>query len=175
MNPVRAHAILTDTQRGNKRMYRSVVESLAPGIGRRVPVIMEMPKLERHAAFAQLLAQPMAEDLGFNVLSQWLVQEHAPMLCDWLDALGIGHDEKGCAKSFPDCPPAEKIRAAADALLAKYEPELVTVYLTAFNEIDEVGWEPLAKLLAEDARLQLAAADPPEGVAKGTGEGSPET
>lgn len=155
MNPVRAHGILVDTQRGNKKLYRTVVESLAPGIGKRVPVIMELPKLERHAAFTQLLSQAMAEQLSFNILSQWLVQEHVPMLCAWLDALGIEHDAKGCANTFPECPPEAKLKAGLDALLKDNDPEVVSIYLITFNEIDEVQWEALTKLLEEDPRLQL--------------------
>lgn len=158
MNPVRAHGILVDTQRGNKKLYRKVVDSLAPGIGKRVPVVMEMPKLERHAAFAQLLAQPAAEQLSFNILSQWLVQEHAPMLCAWLDALDIAHDENGCANTFPASPPGDKLQRAVEKLCADFDEDLVTIYLTTFHEIDDVQWEPLEKILAEDERLSITPA-----------------
>jgi hypothetical protein len=40
-------------------------------------------------------------------------------------------------------------------LLAKYPPEVIAVYLNAFNEMNEVEWPNLKTMLESDKRLQL--------------------
>jgi len=51
------------------------------------------------------------------------------MLCDFLDSLGIKHDDNGTVDQIP---PAEKpaLENAVASLLAKYDPAIVAVYLT---------------------------------------------
>jgi hypothetical protein len=78
------------------------------------------------------------------------------MLCDFLDHLGIPHDENGTISEIPTAPSREKLEEAATALLAKHDPAVVTVYLHAFQALDDDGgWPTLDALLAEDPRLKL--------------------
>ena len=51
-----------------------------------------------------------------------------------------------------------KLKTAVDGLLAKYPPEVVAVYLHAFNDMNEVEWANLKSMLDSDARLQLGGA-----------------
>ena len=51
------------------------------------------------------------------------------MLVDFLDALGIAHEE-GVVEQLPPTMDDAKVRAAVDALLAKYPPEAVAVIST---------------------------------------------
>ena len=48
-----------------------------------------------------------------------------------------------------------KLRTAVDQVLAKFPPEVVAVYLNAFNEMNEVEWPNLKSMLETDKRLQL--------------------
>jgi hypothetical protein len=82
------------------------------------------------------------------------------MLCAWLDSLGIAHGDNGCADSFPPEPPATKLRAGVDTLLAKFDPVLVSIYLRSFNQIDETQWKALEEIIRTEPRLQLVAPAP---------------
>ena len=77
------------------------------------------------------------------------------MLCAWLDALGIAHGDNGCADSFPPEPDAALLKKGVDTLLAKFDPTVVSIYLRAFNCIDETHWAGLDELLTTDPRLVL--------------------
>jgi hypothetical protein len=158
ISPPRAHEILLCAQETNKKLYRTAVDVMAPGIGLRPHRVLEMPKVERHAAFSQMLAKPQLEALSFNLISHWLIENHSDLLGLWLDTLKIPHDGRGCANAFPPCPDEALLREGVKALLEKHEPELVSMYLNAFNEIDEVHWPKLAEILAQEPRLQPAAA-----------------
>jgi hypothetical protein len=49
------------------------------------------------------------------------------------------------------------LKVAVDALVAKYPPEAVAVYLHAFNDMNEASWANLKTMLESDPRLQLGA------------------
>jgi hypothetical protein len=155
--PQLANDILLSVQKANKKLYRTAVEVMAPRMGVRVPLLLEMPKSQRHATWIQILARPEMEVLSFNILSAWLIDTQRPMLCAWLDALGIEHGENGCADTFPPQPDAAVLKKGVDTLIEKFDPIIVGVYLRAFNQIDETRWSALDDILRSDARLQPKA------------------
>jgi len=159
--PALANEILLNVQKTNKKLYRTAVEVMAPRMGVRVPILLETPKAQRHAAWVRLLGRPELEMLSFNIFSAWLIETQRPMLCAWLDSLGIAHGENGCADHFPETPSAEQLKKGVDALLGAYDPTLVAVYLRCFNAIDETHWAALDEILRNDPRLALKAAVAP--------------
>jgi hypothetical protein len=156
--PVLANEILLSVQKSNKKLYRTAVEVMAPRMGVRVPILVEMPKTQRHATWIQILGRPEMEVLSFNLFSTWLIESQRPMLCAWLDALGIEHGDNGCADTFPSEPSAELLKKGVDTLLEKFDPQIVSVYLRCFNQIDETQWPKLEEILKSDPRLELKAA-----------------
>ena len=82
------------------------------------------------------------------------------MLCDFLDSLGIKHDDNGTVEQIPAQPEKAALDAAVGTLLGKYDPSIVAVYLHAFQALDETGWPLLNEIIAADPRLQLAAPAP---------------
>jgi len=159
--PQLANDILLAVQKGNKKLYRTAVEVMAPRMGVRVPTLLEMPKTQRHATWIQILGRPEMEVLSFNLFSAWLIETQTPMLCAWLDALGIEHGANGCADDFPPEPDAALLKKGVAVLLEKFDPQIVGVYLRAFNQIDETQWAALDEILSSEPRLQLK----PEAVA----------
>ena len=156
--PQLANDILLSVQKGNKKLYRTAVEVMAPRMGVRVPTLLEMPKAQRHATWIQILARPEMEVLSFNLLSAWLIESQRPMLCAWLDALGIEHGENGCADTFPPQPDAAALRKGVDLLLQQFDPQIGGVYLRTINQIDETRWTDLDEILRNEPRLQPKAA-----------------
>jgi hypothetical protein len=150
-----ANDILLAVQMGNKKLYRTAVEVMAPRMGIRVPILMEMPKAQRHATWIQILCRPEMEVLSFNILSTWLIETQRPMLCAWLDSLGIEHGENGCADNFPPQPEPAALKKGVDTLLERFDPQIVAVYLRTFNQIDETQWPALDEILRSEPRLQL--------------------
>jgi len=155
LSPQLANDILLAVQKGNKKLYRTALEVMAPRMGVRVPILIEMPKTQRHATWIQILGRPEMEVLSFNIVSTWLIDTQTPMLCAWLDSLGIAHGDNGCADAFPEQPDAALLKKGVDTLLGKFDPTVVSIYLRAFNCIDETHWPALDDLLTTDPRLVL--------------------
>ena len=160
LQPQLANDILLSVQKTNKKLYRTALEVMAPRMGIRVPTLIEMSKVQRHATWIQILARPEMEVLSFNILSTWLIETQRPMLCAWLDALGIEHAENGCADTFPPEPDAALFKKGVDVLLKQFDPVLVSVYLRCFNQA------VVRRLLGSDE--SQSPPEPPESLCWGT-------
>jgi hypothetical protein len=154
MSPALALDILTYAYETNKPLYRATLGAVAEARKLRPVFLERQPRPQRHAAMLATLARPSLDMVTANLIRTWLLKKHKQVLTDFLDALGIAHQE-GVVEDLPPAMDDAKIRAAVDALLAKHPPEVVAVYLNAFNEMNEVEWPSLKTMLESDPRLQL--------------------
>ncbi len=154
MSSKMAHQILEDTQTNNREVYRALVAAMAEAQKMRPVFIGRQPKERRHKNFIQILSRTGSEDHAGNLIRGWLFKEHKELLTDFLGKLGIEHDE-GMVDDLPDSIDDEALNTAVNLLLEKHDPELVAIYLTAFNASNENRWENLDTMLADDERLQF--------------------
>ena len=154
MSPALALDILTYIHETDKPLYRATLGAVAETRKLRPVFLERQPRPQRHATMLATLARPALDLVAGNLLRSWLLKKHKQMLADFLDALGIPHQE-GVVEELPQAMDDAKVRAAVDALLGKYPPEVVAVYLHAFSEMNKVGWPILKTMLESDPRLQL--------------------
>jgi hypothetical protein len=157
MSPALALEILTYAYDTDKPLYRATLSAVADARKLRPVFLERQPRPQRHATMLATLARPALDVVTANLIRTWLLKKHKQMLADFLDALGIPHQD-GVVEDLPPAMDDAKVRAAVDVLLAKYPPEAVAVYLHAFNEMNAVGWSNLKTMLETDPRLQLGAA-----------------
>lgn len=154
MSPTLAAEILTFAFEADKPTYKAALAAVAEA--RRVrPVFLErQPRPKREATMLTTLTRPALDTAAATLIRAWLLKKHKAMLVDFLNALGIPHED-GVVENLPEAIEDAKLNAAVDLLLGKYPQEVVAVYLNAFNDMNEVNWNNLATLLAQDKRLQL--------------------
>ena len=138
-----------------KNLLKVTIETLCKQRKLRPIFVERKPKTERFAWLQDALGRKQNEGVAAHLLQVWLVGAHTALLCDFLDGLGIAHDEHGTIEDLPPSPEKAKLAGVVDTLLAKYDPGVVVVYLHAFQATDEKGWNALEELLAEDPRLKL--------------------
>ncbi len=156
MSPALATEIFTFLQKEQKPVLKAAISGLANQRNLRAVFVERKPPNERFAWMQNALGRKISDSLGAHLLQAWLLGAQKPMLCDFLDAVGIKRDEDGTVENLPDSPPKVELSKAVDQLVAKYPAEAVAVYLHAFHDMDsEVSWEPLGEVLAEDERLKL--------------------
>jgi hypothetical protein len=156
MSPALALEILTYTHETDKPLYQAALCAVADARKLRPAYFKRQPRSQQHAMMVATLARPVMETVSGNLIRAWLLKKHKQMLIDFLDALGITHEE-GVVEQLPPTMDDAKVRTAVEALLAKHPPEAVAVYLHAFNEMNEVEWPNLKAMLDADPRLQLGA------------------
>ena len=139
-----------------KPLMKATIETLCKQRKLRPVFIERKPKPERFAWLQDALGRKQNEGVAAHLLQVWLVGAHGALLCDFLDGLGIAHDEHGTIEQVPPAPEKAKIAEVVDGLLARHDPGIVAVYLHAFQATNDNCWKTLDELLAEDARLKLA-------------------
>lgn len=144
----------------DKPLYKATIDSLAQQRKLRPVFVERKPRNERHVWMKEALGRKQNEGVAAHLLQIWLIGAHKQLLCDFLDALGIAHDENGTIEELPPAPPKDKLAGAIDTLLEKHNPTVVAVYMHAFQALDNDGWATLEELLHEDARLRLGSAEP---------------
>ncbi|MEO6969625.1 MAG: hypothetical protein ABI217_01875 [Chthoniobacterales bacterium] len=157
MSPALAAEILGYLQKTQTPVFKSVVQTLASQRNLRSVFVERKPPHERYAWIKNALSRKPADTLAAHLLQAWLLGAQKTMLCDFLDSLGIAHDEDGTVEQLPESPPKEKLSTVVTQLLGKYPAETLAVYLHAFHDMDSTAsWPPLGEVLAEDERLWLA-------------------
>lgn len=156
MPPERAADLFGYLHENEKNLYKATIETLARQRKLRPVFVERKPRPERFAWLQTALGRKTNEGVAAHMLQIWLVGKHSNLLCDFLDALGIPHDENGTVENLPSAPPRAKLGEAIDATLAKHPRDVVATYLHAFQATnDEGGWDTLQEFLDHDERLKL--------------------
>jgi hypothetical protein len=156
MSPALADEILGFTFESDKPAYKTTVAAVAQAKHVRPVFLERQPRDTRNAGIIAALARPNLEAAAGALLRVWLVKKQGAMLVDFMNALGIPH-ENGAVEDLPATMDDAKLKAGIEVLLGKYPHEAVAVYLNAFNAMNDAGWTNLKALLESDARLQLGA------------------
>ena len=146
--------IITHAYEADKPLYHATLSAVAEARKLRPVFFERQPRAQRHSAMLTTLAKPALEPITANLIRGFLLKKYKSMLVDFLDALGIAHKE-GVVEELPKSMDDAKLRAGVDVLVGKYPPEVVAVYLNAFNDMNEVEWPNLKTMLESDKRLQL--------------------
>lgn len=153
--PAVAAQLFAHLHEKEKPLYKATIDTLAKQRNLRPVFIERKPREERFAWLREMVSKKQNADVAAHLLQIWFVGAQSKLLCDFLDALGIAHDENGTIEELPEAPPKEALVKAIDECFAKHDPAVVAVYLNAFQALDDKGWQPLAELIEEDPRLRL--------------------
>jgi hypothetical protein len=149
--------ILEYNHQHDRSVYRAALDAVAQFRRVRTVFLERQPRTDQHAQMLATLTRPGLELAADTLLRNWLLKQHTGVLTDFLDALQIKH-EKGVVEDLPKTIADETLRTAVAKWLEKHRPEVVAVYLHAFNVMNAETWANLDVLLQEDARLCLGGA-----------------
>jgi hypothetical protein len=138
----------------DKEAYRAALVAIAEAKKVRPVFLERKPRVQRHADMVVQLGKPRLEAVASSLLRAWLVKSQNAMLVDFLNTLGVPH-ENGAVENLPPTIEDDKLKAAIEGLLAKYPHEKAAVYLLAFDQMNEAQWPLLKEMLEKDPRLQL--------------------
>lgn len=154
ISPELALRILGDTATDNKEVYEATLGAVAQ-VQRVRPVFLKrQPKASRHQLMLKSLVRPGFNEAASGLIRGWLLKHQLDMVKQFLDAIGIEHEE-GVVEDLPDSVTSEKLNTAVETLLNDHEKEIVILYLHAFHTMNDAGWDNLEELLANDERLQF--------------------
>jgi hypothetical protein len=154
MSPALANEIVAFAHESDKPVYRAALAAVAQAQHVRPVFLKRQPRPQQHSGIIANLARPGLEVAASGVIRVWLIKKYNAMLVDFLNSMGIPNKE-GVVDDLPSSMDDAKLKTAVESLLAKYLPEVVAVYLNAFNDMNEANWPNLKTLLESDKRLQV--------------------
>jgi hypothetical protein len=154
MSPDLANDILNFTYESDKPIYKAALNAVAQARHLRPVFFERQPRPSRHAAMIATLSRASLEAAAGGLIRAWLMKKHKALLVDFMNALEI-KNEDGVVEDLPASMDDAKLKSAIETLLAKYPPEVVAVYLNAFNDMNGANWANLKTILESDARLQV--------------------
>lgn len=147
MSDETAATVLADIRRESADMYRGALSTAAGTLRMRPQVLRQQPVPRQAASIRRVLTRVDQQELGAHLLIEWLTKTQKPMLTQFLDDLGIEHDDGTVKEEIGPEPEAAKLGAAVERLRTGFPPDLVRVYLSAFSAITAGGWERLPALI----------------------------
>lgn len=154
MSPSLGTDILTWAYEDEKPVYKATLKAVADARKVRTVFLQRQPRVERHVGMLDTLAKPRMEVAASTLLRTWLLKGKKQLLVDFLNALGIEHED-GVVDDLPESMEDARLKEAVEKVLEVYPQEVVAVYLNAFNGINETNWPALNTMLETDERLQL--------------------
>jgi hypothetical protein len=120
------------------------VAALATHMKFRTKSVIALP-LDRKAKY--LATFPAISDtIAARALVSYHLEHQRPMMAEFLDALGITHENGLISEEAVSAPEAERVRAAAAQLAEKYPAEDVSLYLSTLVSQDPDTWSALSEL-----------------------------
>jgi hypothetical protein len=147
MSDEAAATVLGDIKRESPEMYREAVGAAAGSLKMRPQVLRQQPAPRQAATIRRALAQVNQQDLGAHILIEWLTKCQKPMLGQFLDDLGIAHEDGMVKEGVGAEPEPEKLESAIARLRESFPAEYVRIYLSAFAVITADEWQRLPELI----------------------------
>ena len=113
------------------------------------PVYLQKQPFERRAehvrrALARVAANPMASE----ILAAYFLECRKPLLVEWLDTVGLAHEDGMLSADAPAQPKSKELAKAIDTFLAAGDDVDRPLLLRAFAAQDAIEWPDLETRLA---------------------------
>jgi hypothetical protein len=152
MSPERAFELLSKVQEKLPGVYTQAVGAACVTLKARPQFMMKQPKEKRAQFVRQALSRFAAAAIAEEVLAAYFLEVRRDLLTEWLDALGIEHENGVLKQDHPQEPARETIASAVAKFRGGEGAEDRQLLLEAFAAQSAVEWPAL------DAELGVEAA-----------------
>jgi len=147
LSPERAFLLLTKVQEKLPGVYTQAVGAACVTLKARPQFMMKQSKEKRAAFVRQALSRFAAAPIAEEVLAAYFLEVRRDLLTEWLDALGIEHENGVLKNDNPAEPPRATIEAAVGKFRSGADAEDRQLLLEAFAAQSAVEWPSLDAVL----------------------------
>ncbi len=116
------------------------------------PVYLKRQPFEKRAdAVRRALSRVAANDVASEVLAVYFLECRKELLVEWLDLLGLPHEDGALESDAPEAPADDALRAATDKFRAADSDPDRELLLRAFAAQQAIDWPSLDALLTPSA------------------------
>lgn len=151
MSPAQAGALLGELAKSAPAMYSQTLAAASVAMKARPAFLQRQSAEKRAAAVRRALARVSSNELAENVLAVYFLECRRELLIEWLDLLGIEHEEGTLKEDTPAEPASQVIRTAVEKFRANGDSGDREVLLAAFAAQTPIDWPGLDRLLGAES------------------------
>lgn len=133
---------------GAAPMYGQMVHAAAAAMKARPSSVSKLPAAKKAAAMRRALARVGADPLAEEMLAVYFLQVKKDLLTEWLDALGLAHEEGALKDDAPSEPDEAKLRGCVETFRKGEGTIDRELLLAAFAAQAAIDWPKLDALIA---------------------------
>jgi len=154
ISPERGLALMRALSEKSPAMFRQAVDAAALATRTRPVYLRRQPMEKRAEAVRRALSRVSANVVADELLAVYFLECRKPLLLEWLDTIGVEHEDGMLKEEAPSEPAQKKLRDAARAFCAKQQDPDRELLLRAFAAQEAIDWPELDAILgAESAAL----------------------
>ena len=158
MTPEQASLMMKNLSEKSPAMFSQAVDSAAVAIKARPVYMRKQPFEKKAAAVRRALARVAANPVADEILAVYFLECRKELLLEWLDLVGLAHEDGALEDDRPEQPDPGKLAEAVASYRAKDDDSERELLLGAFAAQQAVDWPTLDALIAE-ADAGAAAGD----------------
>jgi len=147
MEPDQSTAFVGALKQAAPGMYAQALATAAAAFKARPVYMARQPLPKQAASMRRALARVAANLVAEEMLAVYFLECKKKLVIEWLDALGIAHDEGTLTEDEPAQPPKKKLESAAKAFRGGDDPDR-ELLLAAFAAQEAIDWPDLDALIA---------------------------
>ena len=151
MSAERAAQMLKPLAQKAPAVFAQAVAVASAALKARPVYLLRQPFAKRAEAVRRALSRVASDPVASEVLAVYFLECRSKLLVEWLDTVGLEHEE-GTLKDDAPTPPAEApLRKAVGVFLAVDDDPDRRILLGAFAAQDAIEWPVLDELIAASA------------------------
>jgi hypothetical protein len=147
MTPERAHALLEGLRKEAPGVYTQALGAASVWLRARPQFVMKQSPEKRARFVRQALARVATNLIAEEVLAAYFLQVKKGLLVEWLDAVGLEHEEGSLKADAPPEPERGALEKAVAAFREGDDADDRELLLQAFAAQSAIDWPTLESLI----------------------------
>jgi hypothetical protein len=150
MTPEQATGMLTSLKEEVPGMFTQAVVAAAAAFKARPVYVARQPIEKQAASIRRALSRVSASTFAEELLAVYFIECKKELLIEWLDSIGIEHEDGTLTEDEPKQPAKAALGKAVKAFLAVDDDPNRDLLLAAFAAQNSIDWPQLEALTAKD-------------------------
>ena len=149
MKPDHAEGLFRTLSKESPDMFTNAVAAASTAMKSRPAYLLKQPFEKRVQAVRRAMSRVSANAIAEEILAVYFLECRKPLLVEWLDGLGLEHEDGALKDDEPVEPDETKLREAVTAFRGVDEDPDRDLLLRAFAAQSAIDWPVLDKVIAE--------------------------
>ncbi len=147
MSPEAATAMMKTLSKENPAAFAQALGAACAALKARPVYLQKQPFDRRAGAIRRALSRVAASDVAEEILAVYFLDCRRELLVEWLDTVGVAHEDGTLADDVPAPPPRTALEKAVKAFREKDDDPERAILLRAFAAQSAIDWPDLEALL----------------------------